>query len=86
MDLFPSLTAAINSSDIFSDLRTVLDRIETEGNFSMLATLEEIPGTMAVPTNAVSWAVCIVCCTLMHVGVYAFVHLCMVAVWWQYIV
>lgn len=52
-DVFPSLTAAINSSDIFSDLRTVLDRIETEGNFSMLATLEEIPGTAAVPTNAV---------------------------------
>lgn len=51
-DVFPSLTAAINSSDIFSDLRTVLDRIETEGNFSMLATLEEIPGTAAVPTNA----------------------------------
>jgi hypothetical protein len=53
-DIFPSLTAAINSSAIFSDLRTVLDRIETEGNFSMLPTLEEIPGTMAIPTNAVS--------------------------------
>ncbi|KAF6263537.1 hypothetical protein COO60DRAFT_1490198 [Scenedesmus sp. NREL 46B-D3] len=51
-DIFPSLTAAINSSAVFSDLRITLDRINNEGNFSLLPTLEEIPGTMALPNNA----------------------------------
>ncbi|KAF8065500.1 hypothetical protein HT031_003101 [Scenedesmus sp. PABB004] len=49
-DIFPSLEAAIAGDD-FSDLRAALNRIQTEGNFSLLPTLEEIPGTLAAPNN-----------------------------------
>jgi hypothetical protein len=50
-DIFPSLSAALSSSDNFSVLLQVLGIIDTAFNITLLQRLEAAPGTMAVPSN-----------------------------------